>query len=86
MTEMEMEQRCKEAAEQFGEKTLNATVKLLADLEYDLHEWIHEGHENTEQLGLAIGHCYAGLKMLEFYTDVDPNDVETGTLEVLSYV
>lgn len=86
MDKMEMEKRCQEVIEQFGDKTLNASVRIIAGLEYDLHEWIHGGHENTEKLGRAIGQCYAALKMLEIYTEVDDNDVNTGTMEVLSYV
>ena len=85
MSQEEIEKRCQEAVSQIGSKTLNASVMIIAGLEYDLHEWIHEGQENTEQLGHAIGQCYAALKMLAIYTGVDPKDIETGTMEVLSY-
>ena len=85
MQQAEMEKRCREAVDQIGDKSLNAVVMLLAGLEYNLHEWIHGGHENTEELGHAIGQCYAGLKMLELYTEANPGDIDCGIQEVLSY-
>ena len=85
MQQAEMEKRCQEAVDQIGDKTLSASVMMIAGLEYDLREWIQEGQGNTPQVANAIGQCYTALKMLEMYIGADPADIESGIVQVLSY-
>ena len=55
MTQEEIERRCEDAVTHTGDKTMSVVVMLLAGLEYDIHEWIHNGQSNLDELELLRG-------------------------------
>ena len=83
MTQEEIERRCEDAVTHTGDKTMSVVVMLLAGLEYDIHEWIHNGQSNLDELELSIGNCYVGLKLLEKYVHANPAGIQNGIEDAL---
>ena len=83
MTNEAIERLCEEAAAYTGDKTMAVVVGIMAGLEYDICEWIHNDQNNLDEMELSIGNCYAALKLLEKYVHANPAGIQKGFEDAL---